>query len=106
MTIRVRPSVVLMAAGLALSGCIDVECPAEIARPKSRERFCGHTGDIAAPVAYRTYASPSVPAGPPMVTTTTTTTMEAPPPPTAAPAPPVSVQPVPPPGAGAPTQIR
>jgi hypothetical protein len=108
MTIRVRPSVVLMAAGLALSGCIDIECPAEFARPASRERYCGHTGDVGAPVTYRTYANPNLSGRPvPMTTTTTTTTVVVPPPPPmiqAAPPQGVSVEPMPPPGA--PTQIR
>ena len=104
MTIRIPPSVVLLAAGLALSGCIDIECPAEFARPTARERFCGHTGDYGSPVTYKVYGQPA-PVAMPVVTTTTTTTTMAPPPPSAAPAPPVTVQPVPPPGGG-PTQIR
>jgi hypothetical protein len=57
MAVRFRPWMGLIAAGLALSGCIDVECPAEFARPISRERYCGHTGDYAAPVTYRTYGT-------------------------------------------------
>jgi hypothetical protein len=107
MAIRMRPSIVVMTAGLALSGCIDVECPAEFARPISRERFCGHTGDVAAPVTYRPYVNPSAPGGGPAVTTTNR--MVAPPPPPmvqAAPPPPVTVQPMAPPSGGAPTQIR
>jgi hypothetical protein len=57
MAVRFRPWLVLLAAGLALSGCIDVECPAEFARPISRERYCGHTGDYAVGVTYRTYGT-------------------------------------------------
>ncbi|MBI3515727.1 MAG: hypothetical protein HY060_16960 [Proteobacteria bacterium] len=104
MTVRIRPSVALVATLLALSGCIDVECPAEFARPRDRERWCGHTGDVAAPTTYRPYAGPvGVPAA--RVTTTTTTTVAAPPTTTVQGAPPaVSVQPVPPPGGA--TQIR
>ncbi len=104
MTVRIRPSVALVATLLALSGCIDIECPAEFARPTSRERYCGHTGNVAAPAVYRPYGGPvGMPAA--RVTTTTTTTVAAPPPPMVQTAPPaVSVQPVPPPGG--PTQIR
>jgi hypothetical protein len=104
MAIRVRPSVVLVAAGLALSGCIDIECPAEIARPASRERWCGHTGNIGAPVTYQTYGSASAVPAPSVVVPPPAA--EAPPaPPTAAPLGSVTIQPVPPPN-GAPTQIR
>ena len=105
MTIRVQPAIVLLAAGLALSGCIDIECPAEYARPISRERFCGRTGDVGGPVTYKPTVAPMVrasaaPAPAPVVV--------APPPgpPIAAPAPSVSVEPMAPPPAGGPTQIR
>jgi hypothetical protein len=109
MTVRIRPAVVLVAAGLALSGCIDIECPGEFARPAARERFCGHTGDVARPTNYQPYTNPNAaavitPSMPPPVA------MPAPLPPPAAPsaapaASPVVVQPVPPPGS-APVQIR
>jgi hypothetical protein len=98
MAIRVSQPAILLAAGLALSGCIDVECPPEFDRPISRERYCGHTGDVAMPVKYQVYptAQPLPPdphaAGATTVTTTTVTT--APPAPQAAPAP------------GAPTPLR
>ena len=113
MRFPVRPSFALVAAGLALSGCIDVECPAEFARPTSRERWCGHTGDVGTATPYRQYGTPGrLPANgvPTAATTTTTVTTTAPPAPMVQAAPPaaagsVSVQPVPPP-AGAPTQIR
>jgi hypothetical protein len=102
MTLRVCPPLALLAAALALSGCIDVECPAEFARPLSRERYCGHTGDVAAPAVYR----PAVRSNPPPIATvTTTTTVVTPPgPPLAAPNPPVVVEQMPPPGGA--TQIR
>jgi len=102
MTIRVCPPLALLAAVLALSGCIDVECPAEFARPLSRERYCGHTGDVAAPVTYR----PTVQGYPaPTTTVRTTTTVVTPPgPPLAAPNQPVVVEQMPPPSG--PTQIR
>jgi hypothetical protein len=54
MTIRVCPPAALLAVGLALAGCVDVECPAEFDRPLSRERYCGHTGDVATPTTYYT----------------------------------------------------
>jgi hypothetical protein len=103
-----RPSVALVGAGLALSGCIAVECPAEIARPVSRERYCGHTGDVAAPVTYRTYGT-AVPRPMPATTTTTTTTTAPAPAPVMAPPPSpgsVTVQPMPAPSSSSPTQIR
>jgi hypothetical protein len=105
MTIRVSQPAILLAAVLALSGCIDVECPAEIDRPLSRERWCGHTGDIAAPANHQIYptARPLPPDRATTVTTTTVTT-SAPPPPLAAPQAPVTTEPMPPPGQ--PTQIR
>jgi len=43
---------VFLAGGLALSGCIDVECTPEFARPVSRERYCGHQGHVAMPTTY------------------------------------------------------
>ncbi len=97
MTIRVCPPAALLAAGLALSGCVDVECPAEFDRPLSRERYCGHTGNVATPTTY--YTAPNATALPPPKTSTyTTTTVVTTPPP------PIGVAPVPPPGQ--PTQIR
>lgn len=104
MRIRVRPSAVMMAAGLALSGCIDIECPPEFARPTARERFCGHSGYVAMPTTYRQNYAPLQERPVTRVTTTTTTTVLPPGPPTAAPVgPPVTVEPVPAPG---PTTIR
>jgi hypothetical protein len=105
MTIRVCPPAALLAAGLALSGCVDVECPAEFDRPLSRERYCGHTGNVATPTTY--YTAPNATALPPPknATYTTTTVVTTPPgPPLAAPIPPIGVAPMPPPGQ--PTQIR
>lgn len=61
MRFRVRPPMVLAAVGMALSGCIDIECPAEFARPLERERFCGHGGYVAAPATYRPYVNPNAP---------------------------------------------
>jgi len=102
MTIRVCPPLALLAAVLALSGCIDIECPAEFARPLSRERYCGHTGDVAAPVVYRSNVRSNPP---PTATVTSTTTVVTPlGPPLAAPNQPVVVEQMPPPGG--PTQIR
>ncbi len=105
MPIRVRLPIVLIAAGLALSGCIDIECPAEFARPTSRERWCGHTGDVGTATQYRQVGRPAPVAT--TTTTTTTTTNAAPMAPTASSSSStsVTVQPVPPP-AGGPTQIR
>ncbi|HUA54265.1 MAG TPA: hypothetical protein VMB81_18965 [Candidatus Sulfotelmatobacter sp.] len=107
MTFPVRPSLVLVAAGLALSGCIDIECPAEFDRPISRERFCGHTGDVGTATPYKQFGNTASVPGASIATPSTT--RFAPPPPSpmvqAAPPGPVTVQPVPPP-AGAPTQIR
>ena len=102
MKIRVRPSAVFLAAGLALSGCIDVECPPEFARPVSRERYCGHQGYVAMPSTYtQGYRAPA--AQPVRVMTPPPADLP-PGPPAAAPVgPPVMVQPVPPPG---PTTIR
>jgi hypothetical protein len=101
MTIRVRPSAVLLAAGLALSGCIDVECPPEFARPTARERWCGHQGYVAMPATYtQNYAPPSM-ARPARVVTPPPADLP-PGPPSAAPTGgPVTVEPVP-----APTTVR
>ena len=97
MTIRLSQPAILLAAGLALSGCIDVECPAEFDRPLSRERYCGHTGDVAKGVTYQVYpgAQPLAPARATTVTTTTITT--APGAPMAAPQQPVTATPIAPP---------
>lgn len=96
MKFRVRPPAVLVAVGLALSGCIDIECPAEFARPLERERFCGHGGYVAAPATYRPYVNPNAPMARPA-----TVVMPAPrtdePAVTTAPAAPVTVEPVAPP---------
>ena len=95
MTIRVSQPALLLAAGLALSGCIAVECPAEFDRPLSRERYCGHTGDIATPVTYQ--VNPAAQPLPPLragTTVTTTTITTAPGAPMAAPQAPVIAQPV------------
>ena len=112
MRFPVRPSIALVAAGLALSGCIDIECPAEFARPASRERWCGHTGDVGTATPYRQVGQPGpVPANgvpPTMTTTVTTTTVTTPTPMVqASPSTPgsVTVQPMAAP-AGSPTQIR
>lgn len=37
---------VSVTATVGLSGCTAINCPAEIARPKSRELFCGATGNV------------------------------------------------------------
>jgi len=103
MTIRVSQPAILVAAVLALSGCIDVECPAEIDRPLARERWCGHTGDIAAPANHQIYPT-ARPLPPERVTTvTTTTTAPGPMVPQASPQAPVTTEPLPP---GQPVQIR
>lgn len=107
MRIRVRQPAVLMAVGLALSGCIYVECPAEFARPADRERFCGHQGHVAAPVTYRqNYAPMPPPQLRPAAVMPVPETLP-PGPPSAAPVgPPVSVEPVPPAPRSGPTTIR
>jgi hypothetical protein len=103
MRIRVRPSAVFLLGGLALSGCIDVECPPEFARPASRERYCGHQGYVAMPPTYTQGYRAPVTAQPVRVMTPPPADLP-PGPPAAAPVgPPVMVQPVPPPG---PTTIR
>lgn len=114
MTMRICLSIALMAAGSALSGCIDYECPAEFARPLERERFCGHTGNTAAPAVYKPYVSPY--GQPPVVTKPVTAVVEPAPTVQAAPQAPIQVQPVPPPNSvppatdpaapGQPLQIR
>ena len=88
-----------MAVGIALSGCIDFECPAEFARPTSRERFCGHTGNVAAPSTYRLYQNPNAMVAPASTTVTTTrTVVETPPMIQNAPNAPVVIETMPPPG--------
>ncbi len=37
---------VSLTATIGLSGCTSLTCPAEFARPKSRELFCGSTGNV------------------------------------------------------------
>jgi hypothetical protein len=103
MTIRVLPPAALLAAGLALSGCIDVECPAEFARPTSRERYCGHTGDVAMPTTYQVSPNARVLA-PSAYTPVTGPPVSNQPMVQAAPQQPVTVAPVPAPSQ--PTQIR
>jgi hypothetical protein len=96
MRIRVRPSAVILAAGLALSGCIDVECPPEFARPRERERYCGHQGYVAMPTQYNQNYAPPPAARPVRVETPPPATELPPGPPAAAPlGAPVQVQPVP-----------
>jgi hypothetical protein len=103
MTIRVCPPAALLAAGLALSGCVDVECPAEFDRPLSRERYCGHTGNVATPTTY--YVAPNArPLPPSGYTPLQAPAMSGQPVVQAAPQPPVMVVPMPPPGP--PTQLR
>lgn len=102
MTIRVRPSAVFVAAGLALSGCIDVECPPEFARPTSRERYCGHQGYVAMPTTYTQNYQPPASTRVPVRVVTPPPADLPPGPPSAAPTGgPVTIEPVP-----APTTVR
>jgi hypothetical protein len=86
----------MVAAGLALSGCIDVECPAEFARPTARERYCGHSGYVAAPTPYRQNYAP-LPPQPRAAAAVVNPILGPQPLPSAAPVgPPVVVEPMPP----------
>lgn len=104
MTIRVCPPAALLAVGLALAGCVDVECPAEFDRPLSRERYCGHTGDVATPTTY--YTAPNARPVPPSGYSPASTPGVRAPMVQAAPPPPAIGAPMPPPIPPAPTPIQ